>query len=251
MIPSIGLSLLLPVLCIVHLMRNSRNSMWITALIFLPIVGPLAYFIVEILPGLSGNRHVRTARAKAVHALNPEREVRAARDALDLADTAANRIRLANAMTALGRHAEALPLLREAVERGPLDMRTGEKLARAEYETGDAAGALATLDANPPPSAQSDRDRQLLLRAKILEALGRKEEALALYADLVTRLPGEEGRCRYAALLLDQGWDKKALAVLEEVESRMKRLDRQQRAAEADMYRWAMDKLRELRANQR
>jgi len=28
----------------------------------------------------------------------------------------------------------------------------------------------------------------------------------------------------------------------------MKRLDRQQRAAEADMYRWAMDQLRELRA---
>jgi hypothetical protein len=90
-----------------------------------------------------------------------------------------------------------------------------------------------------------------LLRAKILEALDRKDEALAVYADLVTRLPGEEGRCRYAALLLDQGWDKKALAVLEEVEARMKRLDRQQRAAEADMYRWAMDTLRDLRANRK
>lgn len=239
------------VMLIIDVIRNGRNQTWIYVLMFLPGPGTVAYLLMEVYPRFYGNRHVRTVRAKAVHALNPEREVRAARDALDLADTAANRIRLANALTALGRHAEALPLLREAVERGPLDMRTGEKLARAEYETGDAAGALATLDANPPPSAQSDRDRQLLLRAKILEALNRKEEALALYADLVTRLPGEEGRCRYAALLLDQGWDKKALAVLEEVESRMKRLDRQQRAAEADMYRWAMDKLRELRANQR
>ena len=243
--------LAIQVMLIIDVIRNGRNQTWIYVLMFLPGPGTVAYLLMEVYPRFYGNRHVRTVRAKAVHALNPEREVRAARDALDLADTAANRIRLANAMTALGRHAEALPLLREAVERGPLDMRTGEKLARAEYETGDAAGALATLDANPPPSAQSDRDRQLLLRAKILEALGRKEEALALYADLVTRLPGEEGRCRYAALLLDQGWDKKALTVLEEVESRMKRLDRQQRAAEADMYRWAMDKLRELRANRR
>ncbi|MEO7692268.1 MAG: tetratricopeptide repeat protein [Sphingomonas sp.] len=243
--------LAIQVMLIIDVIRNGRNQTWIYVLMFLPGPGTVAYLLMEVYPRFYGNRHVRTVRAKAVHALDPEREVRAARDALDLADTAANRIRLANAMTALGRHAEALPLLREAVERGPLDMRTGEKLARAEYETGDAAGALATLDANPPPSAQSDRDRQLLLRAKILEALGRKEDALALYADLVTRLPGEEGRCRYAALLLDQGWDKKALAVLEEVESRMKRLDRQQRAAEADMYRWAMDKLRELRASQR
>ncbi len=42
--------------------------------------------------------------------------------------------------------------------------------------------------------------------------------------------------------------EKKARTVLEEVEARMKRLDRQQRAAEADMYRWAMDRLGELRA---
>ena len=39
-----------------------------------------------------------------------------------------------------------------------------------------------------------------------------------------------------------------AREVLEEVEKRMKRLDRQQRAAEADMYRWAMDQLARLRS---
>ena len=242
------LLLAIEVMLIIDVIRNGRNQMWIYALMFLPGPATIAYLVLEVYPRFQGNRHVRTVRARAVSAINPEREVRAARDALDLTDTAANRIRLADALAALGRYNEALPLLREAIERGPLDMRTGEKLARAEYETGDAAGALATLDANPPPSAQSDRDRQILLRARIFEGLGRKEEALALYADLVTRLPGEEARCRYAALLLEEGWDKKALVVLEEVESRMKRLDRQQRAAEADMYRWAMDKLRELRA---
>ena len=242
------LLLAVEVMLIIDVIRNGRNQMWIYALMFLPGPATIAYLVLEVYPRFQGNRHVRTVRARAVSAINPEREVRAARDALDLTDTAANRIRLADALAALGRYSEALPMLREAIERGPLDMRTGEKLARAEYETGDAAGALETLEAIPQPSAQSDRDRQILLRARIFEALGRKEEALALYADLVTRLPGEEARCRYAALLLEEGWDKKALVVLEEVESRMKRLDRQQRAAEADMYRWAMDKLRELRA---
>ena len=110
--------------------------------------------------------------------LDPERELRAARDALDLADTAANRLRVADALAELGRHGEAL----------------------------------------------------------------------ALYEDLVTRMPGEEARCRYAALLLDRGWERKAVTVLEEVESRMKRLDRARRAADADMYRWATDTLARLRA---
>jgi hypothetical protein len=239
--------LLVQIACIVDVIRNGRNQLWIMALIFLPVASTVAYVIVEVLPGMKGNRHVRTVQAKAVAAIDPEREVRAARSALDLADTVANRIRLADNLSALGKFGEALPLYREAVAMGPLDLRTGEKLARAEFETGDAEGALATLDGNRPATAQSDRDRQALLRARILEQLERKDEALAVYAGIVTRYPGEEVRCRYAALLIEQGWDRKALAVLEEVESRMKRLDRQQRAAEADMYRWAMERLATLR----
>ena len=240
----------LQIACIVHLIRNGRPPLWLTAIIFLPLVGTLAYFIVEILPGMQGNRHVRTVRAKAVHALDPEREVRAARDALDLADTAANRLRLADALVALGRHKEAIPLYREAIERtaGDVDPRTRMKLASALFEAGESAEALELLDAMDAPIGQSERDRQQLLRAKTLEHLGRKDEALALYEDVVTRMPGEEARCRYAALLLAEGWDGKARAVLEEVEGRMKRLDRHQRAADADMYRWAMDTLRGLRA---
>ena len=236
------------VLCIIDVIRKGRNQYWIMALIFLPVASAIAYVLVEVLPGMQGNRHVRTVRAKAVATLDPDREVRAARSALDLADTVANRMRLADALAALGKYGEALPLYHEAAAMGPVDMRSAEKVARAEFETGDATGALERLDAAPPSSAQSDRDRQGLLRARILDQLGRKDEALAIYADLVTRLPGEEARCRYAALLLEQGWDKKALAVLEEVESRMKRLTRYQRAAEADMYRWAMDQLGKLRA---
>ena len=92
------------------------------------------------------------------------------------------------------------------------------------------------------------RDRLDLLRARIYDHLGRKDEALAIYRDIVTRMPGEEARCRYAALLIEVGRKREALGVLEEVEDRMKRLDRHQRQAEGDMYRWATDKLRELRA---
>lgn len=235
------------VVCIIDVIRNGRNQYWIMALIFLPVASTIAYVLVEVLPGMQGNRHVRMARANVVQALDPDREVRAARSALELTDTVANRVRLADALAALGKYGEALPLYHEAVAMGPVDIRTAEKVARAEFETGDAAGALERLDDAPPSSTQSDRDRQGLLRARILDQLGRKDEALAIYADLVTRLPGEEARCRYAALLIEQGWDKKAQTVLEEVESRMKRLTRHQRAAEADMYRWAMDQLGKLR----
>ncbi len=240
----------LQVACVVHLVRNGRPPLWLSAIIFLPVAGSLAYFLLEVLPGMQGNRHVRTARANVVAALDPEREVRAARDALDLADTAANRLRLGDALAGLGRHGEAIPLYREAIRitGADTDRRTQAKLATSLYETGQGAEALALIDAIDPPVGQSERDRQQLLRAKIFEHLDRKDEALALYEDVATRMPGEEARCRYAALLLDRGWERKAVTVLEEVESRMKRLDRLQRAADADMYRWAGETLARLRA---
>jgi hypothetical protein len=243
----IGLGLLIQLLCAVHALRTGHRD-WIMILFF-PIVGPLAYFVMVILPDMQGNKHVRTARSQVVHALNPEREVRAARDALGLADTAANRLRLADALAALGQYDQAIPLYRESIRMtvGEIDVRTQGKLAASLYETGEGVEAVALLDAIEP-IGQSERDRQLLLRAKIYEQMGRREDALALYEDVVTRIPGEEARCRYAALLIAEGWDKKALKVLEEVEQRMKHLDRYQRAAEADMYRWATDTLRKLRA---
>lgn len=237
------------VLCIVHLMRNGRNPLWLSALIFLPVVSAFAYLVVEILPGMGSNRHVRTARSNVVALIDPERDLRAARDALDLADTAANRLRVADALAGLGRHDEAITLYRESIRMtvGDPDLRTQGKLAASLYESGQGAEALALLDALPEPAGQSEKDRHALLRAKTLEHLGRNAEALTLYEDVVMRIPGEEARCRYAALLIAEGWERRAIKVLEEVESRMKRLDRQQRAADAAMYRWAGETLARLR----
>lgn len=235
--------------CVVHCVRGGRSTFWIWPIVFLPMIGIAAYVIVEVLPGMSGNRHIRTMRRQAVNALNPEREVRAARDALGLADTIANRIRLGDALAAVGRSNEAIAYYREAIGAQPLpDARTEAKLAYALFEEGKIAEAQAVVEAIEQPSGQSERDRLALLHARIHEHLGAKDAALAIYRDIVTRMAGEEARCRYAALLLDMGRKREALGVLEEVEDRMKRLDRYQRQDDAEMYRWAMDKLKELRA---
>jgi len=248
--PFFGISAIIQLVCIIHAIRTGRNSYWIMIILFLPLLGAAAYVVMEVAPAYQGNRHVRTARAKVASALDPEREVRAARDALEIAETVANRIRLADALAILGRYGEALPLYQDALRKTPGGDRTiSARLARALFEEGAFVEALALIDTIEPPRAQGELDRLALLRARVLAELGRKEEALALYADIVTRVAGEEARCRYAALLIDTGHKARALSVLEEVEVRMKRLDRQQRAVEADMYAWATETLRKMRAD--
>lgn len=236
----------LQVYCIVDVIRRGRNSIWIMALVFLPVASALAYFIVEILPGLQHNRHVRVARQKVVEKLDPERELRAAQQQLDIADTMANRIRVADAFTALGRHDQALPFYQRGAGPRP-DFRSGEKLARSLFLNDRPEEALSALEALPKVTGQSDQDRTKLLRARILEDLGRNDEALELYADVMERLPGDEARCRYAALLIKVGRKEEARRVLEDVEHRMKYIDRHTRASDAPMYEWAMKELVGLR----
>src|SRR4051794_22765529 len=113
--PVFALIIAVQVFLIVDVIRRRRPTVWIMALMFLPVASAIAYFIIELLPGLQHNRHVRVAREKIVDKLDPERELRAAREALEIADTIANRMRVADALTALERHKEALPLYRLGV----------------------------------------------------------------------------------------------------------------------------------------
>ena len=238
--------LAIQVYCIVDVIRRGRNTFWVFPLLIFPVVSAIAYFIVEVLPGLQHNRHVRAAKHSIVEKIDPERDLRAAQRALEISETMANHLRLADALTELGWHKEALIHYQRGAGAIP-DFRTAEKLARSMFMNDKPREALSMLDKLPKVNGQTDRDRAWLLRARVLEELGRNDEALSIYGDICERIAGDEARCRYAALLIKAKRTTEARRVLEDVEHRMKFLDRQTLAAEAPMYDWAMRELAGLR----
>jgi hypothetical protein len=80
----------------------------------------IAYFIVEIAPGLFGSRTARNLQNSAVSTLDPGRELRRRRRALEEADTVDNRRLLAEAMEAAARHGTR-GLWRAAIRAGTAD----------------------------------------------------------------------------------------------------------------------------------
>jgi len=241
-------SFLIQVACVVHLFRNHRNTLWLWAILLLPIAGSAAYVVVEVLPGLFGRREVRAVRSAAVRRLDPERELRAAREAVDVADTASTRTALADALAEAGNWGEAVRHYREAVAKTPGKDRTARfKLARACLEAGNTAEARRLLEALPESASPSENDRAALLLARSLEELGENDRAIALYGELGERMPGAEAQCRQAAMLIASGRRGEALPLLEEAERRARRLDKMERRKEADMYDWAARTLAELR----
>jgi len=226
---------LIQILCVVHVVRTGRNYMWIFILLFLPGLGVIAYGIVEILPGILGSRTARGLQGQAIGHLDPGRELRQRRQALEQADTVDNRRLLAEALLAAGKPAEAMELYQgilTGIHADDPGMLLG--MAHAAYGTAQPETALHTLDR----LAETDRRYQpveaQLLRAMALEALGRDDEASAQYAALVTHAPGEEVRCRYALLLERHGDRSAAKALFDEILARSQRAPRHYRRNERE-----------------
>jgi hypothetical protein len=241
-------SALVQIFCAVHCIRNGRNNLWLMVIIFLNLPGCFAYAVFEILPGLAGRREVRAAKQAAIRTLDPQRDIRLASDAVETTDTAANRTLLGDALAENGDWAKAVPHYREALAKMPAGDRPAQmKLARALLESGDCESARKLLESLPTSASQTETDRGALLLARALQECGESARALALYAELGDRMAGAEAQCRHAALLIEQGKSGEALPLLEEAGRRAKKLDRYERAREADMYAWAERMLGELR----
>lgn len=241
-------SISLQLLCAVHCLRNRRNAGWLLGILLFSLLGCAAYFIVEIVPDLRNDRRYRRAAANIADRVDPDRLVRAARERLEVSDTVATRLAMGDALAAKGQFSEALDHFMMAHGKSKLvDPAVNMRLANAYLELGQTDSALASIDALPEGGTQNDSDKRAMLRGRLLEQSGDVHAALAIYEEIMDRLVGEEGRCRAANVRLGIGDRAGAKALLTEVERRMRHLPRDTIADDANMYRWAMTTLADLR----
>jgi hypothetical protein len=195
---------------VIHCFKTGRNSMWVWVLVFAPVVGGLAYLVVELLPDLFGSRGARRAARGVRRVMDPGQDLRRFEaEARRTGDVASNQ-RYADELVRQGRNAEALLVYRQAL-RGLYahDPNLLLGLARAQFAAGDAAAARATLDtlraANPDFKSPDGH----LLYARALEGEGDHSRALEEYRELSKYYAGAEAALRYGQLLARTG-DKAA-----------------------------------------
>jgi hypothetical protein len=212
------LSLAVQAALIVHVIRTGRNQLWIWAIALLPAAGSLAYVIVEVLPDLFGSRGARRASRQVQRLIDPDRELREARAAVEVSGNVDARRRLGEQLHQRGDHAQAIEVyaagLRGVFEHDPT-LLSG--LARAEFAAGDFAAARATLERlleNNPGPASPDIG---LLYARALEEGGETSRALAQYAAVSPGYPGAEARLRHALLVRRLGDPATATLMLREL----------------------------------
>jgi hypothetical protein len=213
-----GLILLAQIACAVHVMRTGRNTYWIYLVIFVPMIGMAAYFIVEILPGMMNSRSAQRAASEVVRTLDPGRGLREAQRRVQITPTAENKTALAEEHLRAGAVDAAIALYREVlVGVHATDPAIMLGLARALFAKGELAETQSVLErlraANPGYNSSEGH----LLYARSLELQGKQAAALDEYAALATYYPGQEARCRYALLLRQSGRFQEARRLFEEI----------------------------------
>jgi hypothetical protein len=229
------LAIALDVVCIIHIMRSGAERFWIYVIVFLPGVGPIAYFVAEIVPRLLDTRTSRSFARNARNTLDKGRGLRHRLAALDMADTTENRRLLAEEYVALGRYDEAIPLYESTLTGFHADDPTlllG--YARACYGHNQPQKALDALDHLKSADPDFESADGHLLYAKCLEGVGRLGEAIEEYTALATYGTGEEARCRLAMLLQQRGDIDGARTLFAEILARAKRATRHYRSTERE-----------------
>ena len=143
----IGLHIIIAIFFAIHAMRTHQDKYWFMILFAFPMLGSLIYGLMIWLPDARNTRHGRIVENTLVNVLDPSRELRQAQEAMEIAVTPDNRIRMAHALVNAKRPSEAIPQY-QSVLSGIYtnDPKIQTFLARAFVESGNFKEAKDLLD---------------------------------------------------------------------------------------------------------
>lgn len=227
--------LLLDLTLIYHASKTGRLQPWAFIILMVPLIGALAYIVVELVPEWFGSPGAQQARKRVADRLDPEKLYRALSDRLAATDTIANREALAAECLKIGRFDEAARHYDHILSL-PMGGEPAYALgkAQAEFSRNRPAEALAALDDLQKrwPDFQSAEGH--LLYARALAEVGRVDEALDEFHAVAGYYPGAEARVRYGMLLRMVGRNAEARVVFNELLLQMKRAPKYLRDAQAE-----------------
>lgn len=235
--PIVGAIVVLIQFCFAfHVLKSGRPYWWIFIIMAFPVMGCVIYYFVEVFPGSREHRRANKVARSLARVLQPDAQLKKRAEELEVCGSVDNKIALASECMSHQMYAEAIRLY-ESCLQGPYaaDGTILFGLARAAVEAGewDKAGpALYKLKTDAPKMRPLD---VRLLQARVLEARGETDAALAMFRELIPVFVGLEARYRYGELLLRLGKQEAAMEMFNEVLRHAKRFT----SAVEDEERWA------------
>jgi hypothetical protein len=226
---------------VIHVYRTGRPYWWAFVLFSAPVIGGLAYFLVEIAPTLNA-----TGGHSFFYALKPRKwRIADLRATTEETDTVENRIALAEELAEGGFKQEAHDIAAECL-RGVFleDPHTLATVARYKIEIALYDDALSLLDR---VNTQADRRLALqvgLLRGDCLVGLARYDDAGDAYREISGKYIGEAPRVGIATVIKKTGHMTEAVAIWKDIRTKFRKASPAWRRSEKKWYKLATAKLK-------
>lgn len=210
--------LLAQVLLVVHVLATGRNRFWILLLLFVPLIGGLAYLVLEILPDLTGGVRGQRAKRTLGNVLNPGGQLKKRAAAWERTPNADNARHYATALIEADRLDEAERVIDQALsglfKTEPNLLLIKARLKFEQQRPQDAADLLDLLQKENPGFRSAEGH---LLLARALQQAGHTDRALQEFRDVATYFPGVEARYRLAMALAAAGNETESREELERI----------------------------------
>jgi len=203
---------------IIHVLKTDRSRYWILILIFMPLIGGLAYLVIELLPEFSGSITGQKAVRSVKKTLNPGADLRQHEAAWTQSPNVDNSRRYAEALLDSGETDKAEDIINQALkglfETEPTLLLLKARLQFEKERTRDTIATLELLQEHNPDFRSSEGH---LLYARALEADEQLESAVREYSAVSGYFPGVEARYRLAMCLQVSGNEKASRSELESI----------------------------------
>lgn len=191
---------------IIHVLKTGRNRYWVMALLFMPMIGGIAYLVIELIPAFSasitGQRAVRNVR----QTLNPGADLKQQKAAWEQSPNVDNGRRYAQALLESGDTVMAEDIINQSLKglfvTEPTLLLLKAQIQFKNEQTSEVVNTLASLQEHNPDFRSAEGH---LLYARALETEGQIDSAIREYSAVSGYFPGVEARYRLALCLQAAG----------------------------------------------
>lgn len=185
-------------LCVFHCIRKGNQNKWIYIIVFLPVIGSIAYFFSEILPGL---RRSRGPKVDIGAVINPGGRIKKLEEKVRFADTFNNRIELADAYLAGGMTDKAIEVYENSLAGAFAENEHGNMQLATAYFAKERYEEVIKTVKKVYKTHQFARSPVHVLYAKALEFDGKPDLAEAEFKQMKGRYSNFEQRYEYGLFL--------------------------------------------------
>lgn len=233
-------TIILQVICVIHCIRKRNQQNWIWLIVFLPLIGCIAYLFSEVLT----RRNIRDVQAGVGEVFRPSGSIKKLEENLRFSDTFNNRIVLADAYLQAGQTQRAINLYEESLEGAFAENELVISRLIVAYYKEKRYEDVIRLAPKISKLPQFARSKAHILYAASLANAGQPEKAEAEFQQMNGRFGNFEARYYYAMMLRNYHRGEEGRKLLSQIAEEIPQLSSVERRHNREWLSLAKDALK-------